>query len=239
VSHELRTPLTAIIAFVETLEDLPREDEENNRRFLSIIRNNARRMTNLIDDILELSAIEAGMVQVEPEAIQLHRLTRDVLTTLASSAEARNLTLTNDVGKDVRVFADARRLEQMLTNLVHNAIKFNRENGSVTIRHQRGERDRISVLDTGDGIPLEHINRIFERFYRIDRARSRERGGTGLGLAIVKHLARAHGGEVSVESVPGQGSVFVIELPYEEASEAKHAQSMEAPIDREAHAMPP
>lgn len=213
VSHELRTPLTAIIAFVETLEDGAMEDRESNRRFLSIIRKNAERMHNLIDDILELSAIEAGMARVEVEAVRLYALVNDVLTALASRAGAKAITLKNEVAPQAIIHADARRLEQMLTNLVHNAIKFNRENGSVTISHERTERDRISVVDTGDGIPPEHIKRIFERFYRVDRARSRELGGTGLGLAIVKHLARSHNGEVSVQSTPGKGSTFIIELP--------------------------
>jgi two-component system phosphate regulon sensor histidine kinase PhoR len=139
------------------------------------------------------------------------------LTALASRAASRRVTLSNEVSSDAIVFADARRLEQMLTNLVDNAIKFNREEGSVTVKHERGASDRIAVTDTGDGIPPEHIKRIFERFYRIDRARSREMGGTGLGLAIVKHLSRAHGGDVSVQSTPGQGSTFVIELPIEES----------------------
>ncbi len=215
VSHELRTPLTAIIAFVETLEDGAMEDQASNRRFLHIIRKNSERMHNLIDDILELSAIEAGTVQVEAEPVRLHSLVNDVLTALASRAEARRVTLDNEVAAEVIVFADPRRLEQMLSNLVDNAIKFNRENGSVRINHQRGARDRITVSDTGDGISPEHSKRIFERFYRVDRARSREMGGTGLGLAIVKHLARAHGGEVSVESTPGEGSTFVVELPVE------------------------
>jgi two-component system phosphate regulon sensor histidine kinase PhoR len=224
VSHELRTPLTAIIAFVETLEDGALADQESNRRFLSIIRKNAERMHNLIDDILELSAIEAGMVQVEVEAVRLYPLVNDVLTALASRAEARAITLKNEVAAQAIVFADARRLEQMLMNLVHNAIKFNRENGLVTIRHERTERDRISVVDTGDGIPPEHIKRIFERFYRVDRARSREMGGTGLGLAIIKHLARAHGGEVSVQSTPGEGSTFVIEFPVDEVKTMEDSQ---------------
>jgi len=239
VSHELRTPLTAIIAFVETLEDGAMEDQESNRRFLSIIRKNAERMHNLIDDILELSAIEAGMVQVEVEAVPLHALVNDVLTALASRAEARHVTLKSEVVAQTIVYADARRLEQMLTNLVHNAIKFNGENGSVTIRHERAERDRISVVDTGDGIPPEHIKRIFERFYRVDRARSREMGGTGLGLAIVKHLARAHNGEVSVQSTPGEGSTFVIELPANEVRKADDSQQDSQVIDQEhaAHAV--
>jgi two-component system phosphate regulon sensor histidine kinase PhoR len=243
VSHELRTPLTAIIAFVETLEDGAMEDQESNRRFLSIIRKNAERMHNLIDDILELSAIEAGMVQVEFEEVRLYSLVGDVLTALASRAEARTVALKNEVAAQAIVFADARRLEQMLTNLVHNAIKFNRENGSVTIRHERTERDRISVVDTGDGIPTEHIKRIFERFYRVDRARSLELGGTGLGLAIVKHLARAHNGEVSVQSIPGEGSTFIIELPADALKETGDPQiavtTIEQPSEEHAaHAFP-
>jgi two-component system phosphate regulon sensor histidine kinase PhoR len=213
VSHELRTPLTAILAYVETLEDGALEDQENNRRFLSVIRRNASRMHNLIDDILELSAIEAGNVQLEPGDVRLRRLVDDVATALATRAEERGVSIVNEVGEDVIVTADARRLEQMLTNLMDNAVKFNREGGRVTVSHERDARERIVVADTGDGIPAEHVERIFERFYRIDRARSRELGGTGLGLAIVKHLARAHGGEVSVRSSVGAGSAFIIELP--------------------------
>jgi two-component system phosphate regulon sensor histidine kinase PhoR len=214
VSHELRTPLTAIIAFVETLEEGAIDDADNNRRFLKVIRRNAERMHNLIDDILELSSIEAGTVTVEPRPVRLFAIIEDVTTALAARAEARQITLHNEIESGVMVYADARRLEQMLTNLVDNAIKFNRADGHVHIRHEATEeRDRISVADTGEGISGEHIERIFERFYRIDRARSREMGGTGLGLAIVKHLARAHGGEATVQSTPGEGSVFTIELP--------------------------
>jgi two-component system phosphate regulon sensor histidine kinase PhoR len=154
------------------------------------------------------------------------------LTALASRAAARRIELGNEVPVDTFVFADPRRLEQMLTNLAHNAIKFNRENGSVAVRHERvGERDHISVADTGEGIPPEHIKRIFERFYRVDRARSREMGGTGLGLAIVKHLARAHGGEVSVQSTPVEGSTFVIELPIEATEKAKDPQTSARTIE--------
>ncbi len=213
VSHELRTPLTAIIAFVETLEDGALEDAASSRRFLSIIRRNAERMHNLIDDILELSAIEAGTVKVEIVELPLRALVSDVLTAVARHAEERRVTLVNEVAPETIVFADAGRLEQMLTNLVDNAIKFNREGGRVTVSHERAARDRITVTDTGEGITPEHVRRIFERFYRVDRARSRELGGTGLGLAIVKHLSRAHGGEVGVHSTPGEGSTFFIELP--------------------------
>jgi len=215
VSHELRTPLTAIRTFVETLESGALDDADNNRRFLSIIDRNAARMHSLIDDILELSAIEAGTATVEARPVRLRSMIDEVLTALAARAAERGLSLRNEVAGDVLVHADARRLEQMLTNLCDNAIKFNAEGGAVTVAHERAAgRDRISVTDTGEGITPAHIPRIFERFYRVDRARSRALGGTGLGLAIVKHLARAHGGEATVRSTPGEGSTFTIELPH-------------------------
>ena len=216
VSHELRTPLTAILTFVETLEGGAIDDPEHNRQFLSVIRRNSERMHNLINDILELSAIEAGMVEVEPASVRLSPLVNDCLTALASRAGERRVTLSNEVPGKVTVRADARRLEQMLTNLLDNAIKFSAEGGEVRVSHERAAgRDRVHVADAGEGIAPEHVERIFERFYRVDRARSRALGGTGLGLAIVKHLARAHGGEASVRSAPGEGSVFTVELPAE------------------------
>jgi len=213
VSHELRTPLTAILAFVETLETGTLEETNDNRRFLAIIRKNAERMHHLIDDTLELSAIEAGNVKVAPREIELYPLVNDVVASLAARAAAENITIDNQIDPATMVRADPRRLEQMLTNLLENAIKFNRKNGCVKLRCERGALNRIIVQDTGEGIPQQHLERLFERFYRVDRARSKELGGTGLGLAIVKHLARAHGGEVRVESTVGEGSTFVIELP--------------------------
>ena len=212
VSHELRTPLTAILAFVETLETGAMEDPESSQRFLSIIRKNASRMHGLIDDILELTAIEGGNVTLRAATVDLHELVAEVCASLAAKAAANSVTLVNRVEPDVTVYADARRLEQMLTNLVDNGIKFSREGGTVTIRHESGTRDRILVEDNGDGIPAQHLERLFERFYRVDRARSRDIGGTGLGLAIVKHLALLHGGEVNVESELGKGTIFTIHL---------------------------
>jgi two-component system phosphate regulon sensor histidine kinase PhoR len=236
VSHELRTPLTAILAFVETLETGAVDDQESARRFLAIIRKNAARMQDLIDDILELSAIEAGNVPVRAELVELSPIVTDVISSLATKASVAETVLNNAVARDARVFADARRLEQMLTNLVENAIKFNRPKGQVTIRFESGPdvatqalprettlRDKIIVADTGEGIPAQHLERLFERFYRVDRARSRELGGTGLGLAIVKHLARAHGGEVSVTSELGKGSIFTIELPNAQGTQGSTA----------------
>src|SRR5918911_842665 len=158
VSHELRTPLTAIRTFVETLAEGALDDPAHNRRFLSIIDRNAARMHDLIDDILELSAIEAGTVTVERAPVRLHSLVQDVLTALAARAQEREIELQNEVGVDVLVAADARRLEQMLTNLTDNAIKFNRAGGRVRVTHeQRNGRDRIHVADTGEGIAPEHI----------------------------------------------------------------------------------
>lgn len=213
VSHELRTPLTSILAFVETLESGAKEEPESCRRFLSIIRKNATRMHTLIDDILDLTAIEGGNVQLRVEPVNLRELVSEVCASLANKAEAQKVTLQNNVPPNTFVYADVRRLDQMLTNLVDNGIKFNRENGAVSIGHRSGERDQIVIEDNGDGIPAQHLERLFERFYRADRARSREMGGTGLGLAIVKHLALLHGGEVTVESELGKGSTFTIHLP--------------------------
>jgi two-component system phosphate regulon sensor histidine kinase PhoR len=213
VSHELRTPLTSIMALSETLEVGAIDDPENNRRFLSIIQKNAARMHHLIDDILELSAIEAGTVKFHPEPVPLNALVEDILSSLTSAAAARKIAVRNLVPTEVEVFADPRRLMQMLTNLIDNGIKFNRDGGEVTIAFSSNERDRIIVSDSGEGIPSHHLERLFERFYRVDRARSRELGGTGLGLAIVKHLARSHGGEVTVRSQLGEGTEFTIELP--------------------------
>jgi two-component system phosphate regulon sensor histidine kinase PhoR len=213
VSHELRTPLTAIIAFVETLETGATEDPESCQRFLSIIRKNASRMQELIDDILELTAIEGGNVRLRAGLVDLHTLVQDACAALAAKAQAHNVILKNNVPVEVMVHADARRLEQMLTNLIDNGIKFSGESGTVAISHEPGTSDKILVHDDGEGIPTQHLERLFERFYRTDRARSRDMGGTGLGLAIVKHLALLHGGEVTVTSELGKGSTFTIHLP--------------------------
>src|ERR1043166_3666840 len=153
VSHELRTPLTSIIALSETLEFGAIADPENNRRFLSIIQKNATRMHRLIDDILELSAIEAGNVKIRPELVRLRPLVEDILGTLAATATARNVSIRNLVPAEAEVFAHPHRLMQMLTNLIDNAVKFNRDGGTVSIGFSRSDRDQISVEDTGEGIP--------------------------------------------------------------------------------------
>ncbi|MBK9436468.1 MAG: PAS domain-containing protein [Chloracidobacterium sp.] len=214
ISHELRTPLTSILAFVETLEDGALADVENSRRFLSIIRRNAERMNNLIADILELSMIESGKVMIEKRPIRVAEMTSEICTNLAGNAAKFGVELIDLLPVDTLVLADRKRLEQMLINLIDNAIKFNRRGGSVTLTFESADGvDVINVKDTGEGIMPEHLIRIFERFYRVDRARSREIGGTGLGLAIVKHLGRLQGGEVSVTSTLSEGTTFSIELP--------------------------
>lgn len=214
ISHELRTPLTSILAFVETLEDGAINDQDNNLRFLGVIRRNAERMHALIDDILELSTIESGRVMIDRREVDLERLVDEVFMNLSNKAVEHGIVLRNEVAPAAVVNADPIRLEQMLTNLVDNAIKFNVPDGSVTVKLDAlTDKDAITVSDTGEGISSEHLQRIFERFYRTDRARSREIGGTGLGLAIVKHLARLHGGEIQVNSSPGNGANFIIELP--------------------------
>ena len=225
VSHELRTPLTAIIALAETLEAGAIDDREHNRRFLSIIQKNAARMHRLIDDILELGAIEAGNVRVKLEMVPLWPLVDEIIGSLSAPAAARAITVHNLVDQEALVFADPHRLLQMLTNLIDNAIKFNRDGGRVAIKYHSHTRDQIQIEDTGEGIPSHHLDRLFERFYRVDRARSRELGGTGLGLAIVKHLARAHGGEVNVESRFGEGTRFTIELPRKSAEGSNQLQA--------------
>jgi len=216
VSHELRTPLAAITAYTETLLDGGLDDEANSLRFLYTIQRNAERMRALVNDVSELSAIESGNVQLTLETVPLNAMIKEIFSHLTPRAEESQVTLVNEISEELRVIADRRRLEQILINLVDNAIKFNRPGGTVTVSHalsERGNYDLIRVRDTGTGIPAESLSRVFERFYRVDKARSRAAGGTGLGLAIVKHLSLAHGGEASVTSEFGQGCEFTIKLP--------------------------
>lgn len=214
ISHELRTPLTSILAFVETLEDGAIENAEDSVRFLRTIRKNAERMQLLISEILELSSIESGKIEIEVEHISLSPIVDEVFAVLSAKPKTRKIRLSNEISADVKVYCDVSRMGQMLTNLIENAIKFNRKGGSVTVSHSSDlQTDVISVEDTGPGISDDQVERVFERFYRTDRARSREIGGSGLGLAIVKHLAMLHGGAVSVRSKPGKGSIFSISIP--------------------------
>lgn len=214
VSHELRTPLTSIKAFVENLLDGGIDEPQNARRFLEIVSRHADRMGELIEDLTDLSQIETGAVQLERRRVDAADVSREVVDQL------RALTTVNEVQVDVGfdgpfvILADRRRLEQMLTNLVGNAIKFNRKGGSVVVRGEKtAEHSTIHVEDTGVGIPADSLEKVFQRFHRVDRNRSREVGGTGLGLSIVKHLMRLHGGRVRVDSELGRGSTFSLDFP--------------------------
>ena len=221
VSHELRTPLTSIIAYTETLLDGGLNDKDNSLRFLNTIYRNTERMRNLVNDISELSLIEAGAVRLSFDRLSLHSVVNEVFNGLAPRSEKYQVRLRNEVPEHCSVIADRRRLEQILINLVDNAIKFNRPQGEVIVSADiEDEQIIIRVRDTGVGIPSEHLPRVFERLYRVDKARSRELGGTGLGLAIVKHLTRAHGGDAEVNSTVGQGCEFVIKLPQRDSIES-------------------
>jgi two-component system phosphate regulon sensor histidine kinase PhoR len=218
VSHELRTPLAAIRGYAETLLEGALEDPENNRKFLEIIKAQATRLNNIASDLLVLSELESGRVEaVEAEPFSVRSVLDNALRTVESEARVRGVRLILGQIEDARVSGSRIRLEQALVNLLDNAIKFNRPSGEVRVEIAPlpDRQVRITVSDTGIGIPSADSSRIFERFYRVDKARSREVGGTGLGLSIVKHVLERMGGTVAVESDLGKGSVFSITLPRE------------------------
>jgi len=215
VSHELRTPLTSIKGFVETLKDGAIDDPKINRKFLSIIEKHTERLNNLINDLLQLSQIEFKETKMELQKTNLKELVEEVLFDLKGAIEQKEHKIVIDIPPDLdQVEADPERIKQVFINLLDNAIKFTPQNGNICIRAKaKGKYIQVEISDTGIGIPQEHQKRIFERFYRVDKARSRKLGGTGLGLSIVKHIIYAHGGEVGVESEPGKGSKFFFTLP--------------------------
>ena len=215
VSHELRTPLAAIKAFAETLYGGAAEDPEHSMEFILEIERNADRMTRLVDDLLTLSALDSGARPPAPESVDLMRIATEVAATLKPLAARKELGLRLEPFRTIPpVRGDRGQLKQVLTNLLDNAIKFTPEKGVVRVSASFADgRVTVAVQDTGIGIPAEDQPRIFERFYRVDKARSRELGGTGLGLAIVKHILEAHGGSVAVESRLGEGSTFRFTLP--------------------------
>ncbi|MEY4200982.1 MAG: hypothetical protein RLZZ265_2722 [Verrucomicrobiota bacterium] len=215
VSHELRTPLSMIKGYVETLIDGAKDNPEVATKFLQTIEKHADRLTYLIEDLLTISRLESGQVLMNFQRAELHGVVDRVLSDLESRAAAKQVTLRNEVPAEFAAHADAERLQQVLFNLVDNAIKYGRTGGSVVIGARRNDKKQIELWarDDGPGIPLEAQTRVFERFYRVDKARSRDAGGTGLGLAIVKHIVQSHGGEVWVESEPGKGAMFCFTLP--------------------------
>lgn len=216
VSHELRTPLTAIRGYTETLLEGALEDQENNRRFLEIIKAHAIRLNNIASDLLTLSGLEGGSkARPEPEAVSVRAAIDSAMRTLEAEARLRGVSVNCGRVEDLRVLGDRLQLEQALVNLLDNAVKFNRPSGEVLLEAARAGdgRVKITLTDTGIGIPHDDMPRIFERFYRVDKARSREVGGTGLGLSIVKHVIERMNGTVAVESQLGKGSTFTLTLP--------------------------
>jgi signal transduction histidine kinase len=222
VSHELRTPLTAIRGYAETLLDGALEDEQNNRRFLEIIKAHTIRLNNIASDLLILSELESGSGASEAEPVSVRAALETALRTVEAQARVQNVRVTCGKIENFDVSGHRLRLEQALVNLIDNAVKFNKPEGEVRIESGRGPDGTgwISISDTGVGIPSGDLSRIFERFYRVDKARSREVGGTGLGLSIVKHVVERMSGTITVESEVGVGSKFTLTLPCRTAQAA-------------------
>jgi two-component system phosphate regulon sensor histidine kinase PhoR len=218
VSHELRTPLTAIKGFVETLLDGAIDDKDHALRFLKIVASHSDRLSRLLDDLLTLSNIELGKIKIERSAVPVEQVVQSVLLMLQQKALDKGIQLTFEASKDLPpVLADRDRLIQILVNLVDNGIKYTEKGGRVSIEAQVKEdqhhRIEIVIKDTGIGIPESALPRLGERFYRVDKARSRAEGGTGLGLAIVKHLVEVHEGSMRIESQVGKGTTVRLMLP--------------------------
>lgn len=215
VTHELKTPLTSIKGFVETLQAGAIEDPQMAKRFLDIISVEADRLSRLINDVLSLSSMENGRVRVPTERLSLGKHAGDVCLMLAKSAQQKDIKLVIDEGTDTYIDANEDHVKQLLINLIDNAVKYTLEGGSVTVRVERVEDVvKLHVRDTGIGISPDHVPRLFERFYRVDKGRSRNMGGTGLGLAIAKHIVMDMNGNIDVQSELNVGTEFTVDLPY-------------------------
>ncbi len=215
VSHELRTPIFSIQGFLETLLDGAVDDPHVNREFLEKAHHHANRLNTLLSDLIEISRIESGEMKMSFRYFSLSEFLQQVVQEMQPQAAKKSLSLelVTAVPHDEKVYGDRERLKQVMINLIDNAVKYTEPGGLISVRTSReGTRVAIHVQDTGCGIAQEHQGRIFERFYRVDRDRSREVGGTGLGLAIVKHIVEAHGGTIRVESEAGKGSTFTYTL---------------------------
>jgi len=213
VSHELRTPLSLIKGYVETLLDGARDNPEVATKFLQTIQRNAERLQFLIEDLLTISELESGRLKMNLQSVPLRPSVDKVFEDFKTQARARRVTLTNEI-PEVAAQADAERLQQVLGNLVGNAVKYGRADGQVKVSARLTEGAiEVCVADDGPGIPPDSLERVFERFYRIDKARSREQGGTGLGLSIVKHIVQSHGGKVWARSEMGKGAAFYFTVP--------------------------
>lgn len=214
VTHELKTPLTSIRGFIETLRGGAINDADVSDKFLEIIDIEAERLFVLINDILQLSEIETKQKDINIGAYKLKPIVEEIISILSGTAAKKDIKLINEVDEKVNIVVNKDRIKQMLINLIDNGIKYNKNSGSVTIKATKeGQLVTISVKDTGIGILSNDIPRIFERFYRVDKGRSRSMGGTGLGLSIVKHIVNLYNGDIKVVSEPGKGSEFIIQIP--------------------------
>jgi len=214
VSHELRTPIHLIRGFVETIRTGDLGDEDS-ARYLEIIERNALRMERIVEDLLSLARLErdpSGWLSLESCLVE--DISQAALGTVRGQAEAASIRLESDIPADLRLIANPGLVEQALTNLLENAVRYSPQSSTVRLEARRSDDSiEISVRDHGSGIPAPDLERIFERFYRADKSRDRKSGGTGLGLAIVRHIAIAHGGSARAESWSGEGSVFTLRLP--------------------------
>jgi len=215
VSHELKTPIFAAQGFVHTLLDGAVNDKTVRTKFLKKAAKSLDGLDMLVQDLLTLSHIETGQIKMHFESIDLYKLTEEVFEQFEEKADKKEMKLTIDgAPHKVWVYADWQRIYQVMTNLISNAIKHSNEGAEVVVSFESSKKNVVtSVRDNGEGIAAEHLPRIFERFYRVDKSRSREKGGTGLGLAIVKHILDGHNSKAEVESLEGKGSVFSFKLP--------------------------
>lgn len=240
VSHELRTPLTSVQGYAETLLDSPAADNPATREFLEIIRKNATRMSQLTEDLLVLARVESGEHRFNLRPVSASVLLTEACETLALAARDAGMELRISESVNNVVLADSGGVHQVLANLIRNAIAYARDGGRIEIGARRDDgRVEFCVRDFGPGIRSEHLSRLFERFYRVDKARSRESGGTGLGLAIVKHIVRAHGGDVRAESRLGHGSSFFFTIPLAQKEGAVSTKEDEATCPAANAAAPP
>lgn len=217
VSHELKTPIFAIQGFIDTLLDGAIDDKKVRIKFLKKAGKNANRLASLVDDLLLLTQAESGEMEIKIRAFSMHDLLIDVMDSLYQKYHRKKrpaaFRLEANELEEVEVLADRERIQQVLINLIDNAVKYGDDSGSVLIAlKQEDGKLLIAVSDKGPGIDQEHIDKIFRRFYRVDKSRSRDRGGTGLGLAIVKHFLEAHGSQISVMTEPGNGTTFSFHL---------------------------
>ena len=216
VSHELRTPLTTVKSYAETLMDMDIDDKDTQNRFLETIANEADRMTRIVKDLLTLSRLDEGQYQLKPfERVNLSQLVAEIVEKMFFAAKEKHQEITLSAKKTpIYVMTDRDKLEQVIINIISNAVKYTPENGKIEVSCEKVYKDAyIKVRDNGIGIPAENLPRIFERFYRVDNARSRETGGTGLGLAIAKQIMAQLGGNIIINSTYGEGTEVIISVP--------------------------